>query len=73
MSFTVWPWADIITTMDPCSLTGSFEVRPIRCRRRPSSMLTGRTNTSRTTPQNHLQDQALETACIKTQDTTAAA
>ncbi|UGY94407.1 hypothetical protein [Streptomyces gobiensis] len=45
MSRTAWPCADIITTIARRSRTGSFAVRLIRCNRRPSSMLTGRTNT----------------------------
>ncbi|MDX3762010.1 MULTISPECIES: hypothetical protein [Streptomyces] len=50
MSGTDWPWADIITKMARRSFTGSFAVRLIRCSRRPSSMLTGRTNTSERRP-----------------------
>ncbi|WP_328508278.1 hypothetical protein [Streptomyces sp. NBC_00391] len=46
MSGTDRPLADIITTIARRSLTGSFAVRLIRCSRRPSSKLTGRTNTS---------------------------
>ncbi|WP_244317794.1 hypothetical protein [Streptomyces chryseus] len=45
MSLTAWPCADISTTMARRDLTGSLAVRLSRCSRRPSSMLTGRTNT----------------------------
>jgi ankyrin repeat protein len=40
------PCADISTTIARRSLTGSLAVRPIRCNRRPSATVTGRTNTS---------------------------
>ncbi|MEB3960542.1 hypothetical protein OKJ48_09825 [Streptomyces kunmingensis] len=42
---TAWPWVDISTTIARRSRTGSFAVRLICCSLRPSSMLTGRTNT----------------------------
>ncbi|MGW2566020.1 hypothetical protein [Streptomyces sp. NPDC001537] len=45
MSGTDCPCADIITTIARRSRTASFAIRLIRCSRRPSSMLTGRTNT----------------------------
>ncbi|MFF4803237.1 hypothetical protein ACFY1U_33290 [Streptomyces sp. NPDC001351] len=45
MSGTDCPCADIITTIARRSRTASFAVLLIRCSRRPSSMLTGRTNT----------------------------
>jgi hypothetical protein len=46
MSGTAWPWPDINTTIARRSLTGSFAVRVIRCSFRPSSIDSGRTNTS---------------------------
>lgn len=45
MSLTVWPWADINTTIARRSFTGSFALRLIPCSFWPSSILTGRTNT----------------------------
>jgi hypothetical protein len=45
MSRTVWPWADIRTTIARRSRIGSFAVREILCSLRPSSMDNGRTNT----------------------------
>jgi hypothetical protein len=46
MSGTVWPCADISTTIARRSFTGSLAVRPICCKRRPSAIVTGRTKTS---------------------------
>lgn len=46
MSGTLWPCADISTTIARRSRTGSRAVRPIRRRRCPSAIVTGRTNTS---------------------------
>ena len=46
MSGTPCPCADISTTIARRSLTGSRAVRPIRCSRCPSVIVTGRTNTS---------------------------
>ena len=47
---TVWPWADIATTIARRSRSGSFAVRLIRCKRRPSSMLIGRPRCPRSCP-----------------------
>lgn len=41
-----WPCADISTTIARRSLAGSRAVRPIRCSRCPSVIVTGPTNTS---------------------------
>jgi hypothetical protein len=46
MSGTVCPRAGISTTIARRSFTGSLAVRPIRCSRCPSVIVTGRTNTS---------------------------
>jgi hypothetical protein len=46
MSGAGWPCADISTTIDRRSFTGSFAVRPIRRSRCPSAIEIGRTNTS---------------------------
>jgi hypothetical protein len=46
MSGALCPCADISTTIARRSFTGSLAVRPIRCNRRPSVIVTGRTNTS---------------------------
>ena len=59
MSGTLWPCADISTTIARRSRTGSRAVRPIRCSRCPSVIVTGRTNTSggrpMTTSENSLE------------------
>jgi len=46
ISGALCPCADISTTIARRSFTGSFAVRPIRCNRWPSVIVTGRTNTS---------------------------
>jgi hypothetical protein len=46
ISGTLCPCADISTTIARRSFTGSLAVRLIRCKRLPSPIVTGRTNTS---------------------------
>jgi hypothetical protein len=46
ISGTLCPCADISTTIALRSLTGSLALRPIRCNRLPSAIVTGRTNTT---------------------------